>query len=538
MLFRVAKQSICVQSRARSTIAATNINVKVNNGHNLNDKSAQFAKQMQTEWRTARDFKELPGPSRWQMWRGFQKNGEYYHLDLFELMLHYRQLYGDIFLLPGLFGMPSNVVTFSIDSFEKIFRTEGQWPVRTGADPVLHYREKRKDGFFKDCMGLMDNGEQWARLRSAVNPILMQQRNTVLYLEPLQRVNQQFIDNIRKIRDPISLEVPGTFHNNINHLTFESVATIVLDKDIGLIRNADESPDAKKLFDNIRIFMRSFFELGMKPSLYKYISTPTYSRFSQVMDEIFDICSMYVNEAVKRIENTPKDTQKGHPSMLEQLLKIDHKFAIVMAMDMLMGGVDTTSSAIAGLLFNLAKNPEKQQKLRDEILAKLSHPDQQFTMNDMKSLPYLRACIKESLRLYPIVFGNLRATGADVVLDGYRIPKGTRIMMNSNLLLTEECYYPRAKEYLPERWLRRQEDDFTKSLIAKDLSPFIYLPFGFGPRMCAGKRIVEMEMELTVANLVRNFYIEYNYSTENAFKCQWVNMPVLPLNFKFTDVKY
>lgn len=367
----------------------------------------------------------------------------------------------------------------------------------------------------------------------------MQHRNVAIYLKPMQRVNRQFVNRIREIRDKESQEVPGDFMNTINHLTFESVATVALDRELGLLREANPPPEASKLFKNIEVLMDSFFDLGVRPSLYRYIPTPTYKKFSRAMDEIFDTCSMYVNQAIERIDRkSSQGDSNDHKSVLEQLLQIDRKLAVVMAMDMLMGGVDTTSTAISGILLNLAKNPEKQQRLREEVLSKLTSLDSEFTVEDMKSLPYLRAVIKESLRLYPVTFGNARSAGADVVLDGYRIPKGTKLLMTNSFLLKDDRLYPRAKEFIPERWLRRKDDDKSDVLMNKDLNAFIYLPFGFGPRMCVGKRIVDLEMELTVANLVRNFHIEYNYPTEKPYKCRFLYKPNIPLKFKFTDLKY
>ncbi|XP_017037604.1 probable cytochrome P450 12c1, mitochondrial [Drosophila kikkawai] len=502
-------------------------------------RNPEQVQQVDPEWETARPFADLPGPTRWQLFRGYQKGGQYHQLDFDELMRLYRKQFGEICMIPGLFGMPSTVIAFNAETFEKVFRTEGQWPVRGGAEPVLHYRENRPDGFFKDCVGLFSNGPQWGKLRSSANPVLMQHRNVAVYLKPMQRVNRQFIQRVRELRDGETAEVPADFVHTIKQLTFESVATVALDKELGLLRKTNQPAEAGKLFQNIDIVMEAFFELGLKPSIYKYISTPTYRKFSRAFDEIFDTCSLYVNEAIERIERKSKEgNSKEHKSILEQMLQVDRKFAIVMAMDLLMGGVDTTTSALVGLMLNLAKNPEKQQKLREELLAKLPSPDREFTLEEMKSLPYLRACIKESMRVYPVTFGNMRSAGADVVLGGFRIPKGTHLLMSNIFLLKDESFYARPEEFLPERWLRRKDadEDSSEALISKN--PFVYLPFGFGPRMCVGKRIVDLELELTVANVVRNFHIEFNYPTEKVFKSTFLYMPNIPLGFKFTDVRY
>lgn len=61
----------------------------------------------------------------------------------------------------------------------------------------------------------------------------------------------------------------------------------------------------------------------------------------KVLDNIQDITVGYVNEALERLEREPSDKPESEQSVLEKLSKIDKKIATVMAMDMLMAGVDT-----------------------------------------------------------------------------------------------------------------------------------------------------------------------------------------------------
>lgn len=168
----------------------------------------------------------------------------------------------------------------------------------------------------------------------------------------------------------------------------------------------------------------------------------------------------------------------------------------------------------------------------------LPNKDSEFTEASMKNVPYLRACIKESQRVYPLVIGNARGLTRDSVISGYRVPAGTIVsMIPINSLYSEE-YFPKPTEFLPERWLRNASDSAGKCP-ANDLktkNPFVFLPFGFGPRMCVGKRIVEMELELGTARLIRNFNVEFNHSTKNAFRSALINLPNITLKFKFTDV--
>lgn len=199
-----------------------------------------------------------------------------------------------------------------------------------------------------------------------------------------------------------------------------------------------------------------------------------------------------------------------------------------------------TTTTFTGCLLCLAKNPEKQAKLREEILQILPEKDSEFTEAAMKNVPYLRACIKESLRIYPLAAGNARVLKSDIVLNGYQIPKETPVLMLSEGLQTDDQYYPRSKEFLPERWLRQSKEEASDSKCPNSLkasTPFAYLPFGFGPRMCIGRRIVEMELELGIARLLRNFHVEYNHPMEKPFRSTILNVPNIPLTFKFTDVE-
>lgn len=109
---------------------------------------------------------------------------------------------------------------------------------------------------------------------------------------------------------------------------------------------------------------------------------------------------------------------------MEKLLKINRQMAVVMAMDMLVAGVDTTATAAVGCLYHLATNPDKQEQLREEIRRILPSIDDKLSPDSLKNIPYLRACFKEALRLSPILSGGLRAAGQDLVLQGYQIPKG------------------------------------------------------------------------------------------------------------------
>ena len=192
-----------------------------------------------------------------------------------------------------------------------------------------------------------------------------------------------------------------------------------------------------------------------------------------------------------------------------------------------------TSNTLIGILFGIAKSPDKQQILFEEIKKLLPEKNSKLQAENMVNLPYLRACIKEGIRMYPIGPGTGRQTPHEITLSGYRIPPGVDVAMGANLQLLQEKFVPNAKQFIPERWLRSENKDNMH--VGAIENPFMYIPFGFGPRSCAGKRIVDLELEITIARLVRNFNIEFNYSIENAFKGKFFMAPAIPLKFKFEE---
>lgn len=156
-----------------------------------------------------------------------------------------------------------------------------------------------------------------------------------------------------------------------------------------------------------------------------------------------------------------------------------------------------TSNTMLSLLYMLAKNPEKQKILRQEIREKLPEKDSKLTADTLKNFPYLRACIKESQRIEPIIPGTMRKVEANVVLGGFQVPKGTYVVMPQVVMSMQEKNFKRPTEFIPER--------FLKNCPCPDLKlqhPFAFLPLGFGSRMCIGKRIADLELEILTSKWV------------------------------------
>ncbi|XP_053945324.1 cytochrome P450 CYP12A2-like [Anastrepha ludens] len=489
------------------------------------------------EWASAKPFQAIPGPSKYKLFVEFLPGGRFHNKSLVELNTLWRKNYGDIFLIPGIFGKRDVLFTFQPNDYQTVFRTEGPQPIRMGLDIVQYHRQVHRPEIFKHAAGLVaEQGEGWAHFRTAVNPVMMNPKTTNVYAPKMNRVADEFLELIKRKRDSHTHEMSSDFESYINYWAMDAVCLVALDTELGMINNSADHPKAKAVIDGMRKFFELLFELDLKPSLWKYVATPNFRRVIRTLDELTEISIHYIDEAIKRdaAQLAQSDVEQ---SVLQRLISIDRTVAIVMAMDMMMAGVDTTTSAMTSCLLSLAKNTEKQSLLREEVLGILPDKHSAVTSAKLKNLPYLRACIKEAFRLYPVAAGNFRTTAQDVILSGYQVSKGVDVAMPAYLLQRDEQNYGRPNEYLPERWLRGVSPVDASGCALNRNVPFVFLPFGFGPRICIGKRIVALELEVTLAKVIRNFEIGYDYPAEGMFKTNIIHVPAKPLHFKFTDVR-
>lgn len=164
---------------------------------------------------------------------------------------------------------------------------------------------------------------------------------------------------------------------------------------------------------------------------------------------------------------------------------------------MMNAGSVTTAIAITNVMYQLLKNPEALNKLRQEVDAVFEEDEVVASYDKVKHLPYLRACLDESLRIYPpISHGLPRETppeGTSILGDW--VPGNTSVSVSAYVAHRDESVFPQSHLYKPERWLGEE---------GKNLQPY-FVAFSAGARSCIGRNISYLEQTVILATLVRRY---------------------------------
>ncbi|KAF2284548.1 hypothetical protein GH714_026386 [Hevea brasiliensis] len=242
---------------------------------------------------------------------------------------------------------------------------------------------------------------------------------------------------------------------------------------------------------------------------FMYGSVKSMKKINKELDSIIDA---WVQEHELRRLNGEVETKQDFIDVLLSAVQDDSQFGnsretVIKAtiMTLIVGGSDTTSITMIWMLANLLNNRRELQLAQEEIDQKVGR-DRPVEESDVENLVYLKAIIKETLRLYPA--GPLavpREAMEDCTLCGYHIPKGTRFLTNLWKLHRDASVWPNPEEFKPDRFLTTHTH---VDLLGQN---FELVPFGSGRRSCPGLNFALQVVQLGMARLLQGF----NFTTPN-----------------------
>ena len=165
---------------------------------------------------------------------------------------------------------------------------------------------------------------------------------------------------------------------------------------------------------------------------------------------------------------------------------------------LMFAGADTVGNALMLGTFYIAKSHSVLANLKSELFAAFSDPSRPPAVRELEKLPYLNACIKESLRLSSGVISGLPriVPPSGATIGGHKIPGGAIVSVGSTFVHYNADIFPDPFVFRPERWL--ENPDLENWLI----------PFSRGPRSCLGVNLAWLELRLAFACTFRRFDVE------------------------------
>lgn len=262
----------------------------------------------------------------------------------------------------------------------------------------------------------------------------------------------------------------------------------------------------KPITGNHKMSFKDALETSVTSTLHVRIMVPSFLQFlfSKQMRAIKEV-EQYIGDIIALRRDVEASGDSTSMDLLSMLLRTndstnDAKYKLTNgelmsnAHVVLFAGHDTTSTAMQWMSYELARHPEIQEKMREEIKRELGNEMPLY--DDTKKLAYMRQVINENLRLHPPVAFVMKKHDDDFELSGgYTVPAKTVIVADIYNVHHDADVWPEPKAFKPERFEQLPQ-------------PCTFMPFSVGNRSCIGANFSLAEQCLILIHLLRNFKFE------------------------------
>ncbi|KDR69574.1 hypothetical protein GALMADRAFT_145320 [Galerina marginata CBS 339.88] len=192
----------------------------------------------------------------------------------------------------------------------------------------------------------------------------------------------------------------------------------------------------------------------------------------------------------------------GHHSSVPKPSFVDRRVDALFAIQ---AGSDTTSGVLIYMFYLLISNKHAYHRLREELDANFSDPDEHISNAALAALPYLNAVVYESLRLGTPLPGLPRVTPkGGMMIEGTYIPEGMVVGVNPYVQETsEENFYPDPMAYKPERWL---PEGLGPGTITRKTA---IMSFSYGAFGCLGRALAIQELQIVAARMILAYDLSF-----------------------------
>ncbi|KAF5002939.1 hypothetical protein FDECE_10494 [Fusarium decemcellulare] len=297
------------------------------------------------------------------------------------------------------------------------------------------------------------------------------------------------------------------------YLSFDITGDLLYSEPFGMLRNGSDLAKVQtrssdkvsyvSMMNSLAHRSAAVATLGVLPWLKpyaRYLPDPFFHNGMDGLQNLLGVTSAHVKE---RLAGTWKADHQDWLSLLLQgrddkgeLLGFEEITSE--SLTLFMAAIETVSNTLSAMMYYLANSSSSREKLQTELDA-VAAPDAVISFEAVRSLPYLDAVIKETMRLHSVLgIGLPREVPPDsqgLHFNGYFFPPGTVLSVPIYTIhRSRDIWGPDANEFRPERW---------ESLSSRQRIAFI--PFGHGPAGCVGRNLAEVEMKIIAATLIRRY---------------------------------
>nr|AKH03525.1 cytochrome P450 3027E1 [Paracyclopina nana] len=361
----------------------------------------------------------------------------------------------------------------------------------------------------KDIMKTIDlaQGEDWKNLRKILSPTFTSGKLKKM-IDPMSEVSAKAIENLKKL---VKTGKPIEVKHFFQAYALDTICRCAFSIDT----NALEDDDHKLIKAGREIFQGFAMTNWMETigNLIFYFFPGLETTFPTIMyPESFYKLHDLTNDLIKE----RKASNEKFDDFIDKIIEVCNDANAPVSPDMIKAqgsiffaaGFETTSNCLSTLCYTLAKNPDIQDKLYEEILSVLAS-NEEIDTESINNLPYLDAAIHENLRIHPPIPIQERICKKDVEVEGLKVKKGTYIRMPIYAAHMNPDFFPDPEAFNPDRFLKEN---------ASSMKPYTFRGFSGGPRICLGQRFAMVEMKICMARLLKSFKIKACPMTQLEYK--------------------